>query len=34
MISFSFCLYLILHACVAKFDVTENLENFFGFGVN
>jgi len=25
---------LVLHACVARFDVTENLENFLDFGGN
>ena len=24
----------MLHACAARFDVTENLENFLDFGVN
>jgi hypothetical protein len=33
-ISFCFRLYLILHACVARFDVMENLENFLIFEVN
>jgi hypothetical protein len=28
IISFYFRLYLILHACVARFDVMENLEFF------
>ena len=27
-ISYSFYLYLMLHACAARFDVTKNLENF------
>jgi hypothetical protein len=31
MISFYFRLYLMLHACAVRFDVTENLENFFRF---
>ena len=31
-ISFYFYLYLILHACVVRFDVTKNLENFLVFG--
>jgi hypothetical protein len=30
--SFCFYLYLILHACTTRFDVTENLERFWGFG--
>jgi len=33
-ISFYFRLYLMLHACVERFDVTGNLENFLVFGVN
>jgi len=33
-ISFYFYLYLILHACAARFDVTENLKKFLVFGVN
>ena len=28
-IGYSFKLYLILHACVQKFDVMGNLENFW-----
>ena len=28
MISFYFCLYLILHACAARFDVIENFKIF------
>ena len=24
----------MLHACAARFDVTENIENFLDFGVN
>jgi len=31
VISFIFCLYLVLHACVARFDVMRNLEFFFWF---
>jgi len=31
VISFCFRLYLMFHACATRFDVTENLENFFGF---
>jgi len=31
VISFYFRLYLMLHACAARFDVTENLENFLVF---
>jgi len=31
-ISFYFYLYLILHACAERFDVTRNLENFLVFG--
>jgi len=31
---FYFCLYLMLDACTAKFDVTENLENFLVFVMN
>ena len=27
-INYSFYLYLMLHICAARFDVTENLENF------
>ena len=27
-ISYSFSLYLMLYACVVRFDVRENLENF------
>ena len=34
MISFCFRLYLMLHACAARFDVTGNLENFLDFEVN
>jgi len=34
VISFYFRLYLMLHACAAKFDVTGNLENFLNFEVN
>jgi len=34
VISFCFRLYLMLHARVARFDVTGNLENFLDFGVN
>ena len=30
-ISFCFRLYLVLHACATRFDVTENLENFLVF---
>jgi len=33
-ISFYFCLYLMLHACALRFDVTENLEKFLVFGMN
>ena len=33
-ISFCFHLYLMLHACVARFDMTGNLKKFFIFGVN
>jgi hypothetical protein len=33
-ISFYFRLYLMLHTCAKRFDVTENLENFLVFGVN
>jgi len=29
VISFFFRLHLVLHACVARFDVTKNLENFW-----
>ena len=32
VISFYFYLYLVLHACVARFDVTGNLEKFLDFG--
>ena len=32
IISYSFYLYLILHACAARFDVTENLVKFWVFG--
>jgi hypothetical protein len=31
-ISYSFYLHLMLRACAAKFDVTENLENFWFLG--
>jgi hypothetical protein len=31
-ISYSFYLHLMLHACAARFDVTENLENFWFLG--
>ena len=31
-ISFCFHIYLMLHTCAARFDVTENLEKFFVFG--
>ena len=31
-ISYSFYLYLMLHAYVARFDVTKNLENFWILG--
>ena len=31
-ISYSFYLYLILHACAVRFDVTENLVKFWVFG--
>ena len=34
VISFYFCLYLVLHTCAARFDVTENLEIFLDFGGN
>ena len=34
VISFCFRLYLMLHACTARFDVIENLENFLVFRVN
>ena len=34
VISFCFRLYLILHTCAARFDVTENLENFLVFEMN
>ena len=34
VISFCFRLYLMLHACAARFDVTKNLENFLVFEVN
>ena len=27
--SFCFHVYLMLHACAARFDVTENLEKFY-----
>ena len=30
-ISFYFRLYLVLHACAAKIDVTENFEKFLVF---
>jgi hypothetical protein len=30
-ISFCFYLYLMLHACAVRFDVTEKLENFLVF---
>jgi len=33
-ISFYFCLYLMFHACVQRFDVMKNLENILVFGVN
>ena len=33
-ISFYFRLNLMLHACVVRFDVTANLENFLVFRVN
>jgi len=33
-ISFYFRLYLMLHACTLKFDMTRNLEKFLVFGVN
>ena len=33
-ISFYFRLYLMLHTCVERFDVTRNLEKIFVFGVN
>ena len=32
VISYSFYLYLMLHACVTGFDVTENLEKFWILG--
>ena len=32
VISYSFYLHLMLHACAARFDVTENLENFWFLG--
>ena len=31
-ISYSFYLYLMLHACAVRFDVTENLEDFWFLG--
>ena len=31
-ISYSFYLYLMLHTCAARFDVTGNLENFWILG--
>ena len=31
-ISYSFYLYLMLHACAARFDVTGNLEKFWILG--
>ena len=34
VISFYFRLYSVLHACDARFDVTENFENFLDFGGN
>ena len=34
IISFYFHLYLTIHACAARFDVTRNLKNFLVFGVN
>ena len=27
-------IYIMLHACVTRFDLTENLEKFLVFGVN
>ena len=33
-ISFYFRLYLVLHACATRFDVTENLEKILVLGVN
>ena len=33
-ISFYFRLYLMLHTCAERFDVTEKFENFLIFGVN
>ena len=33
VISFCFHLYLMLHVCAARFDVTENLEIFLIFKV-
>ena len=32
VINFCFRLYLMFHACAARFDMTENLENFLFFG--
>jgi len=34
VISFCFRLYLMLHACATRFDVTGNLENFLDSRVN
>jgi hypothetical protein len=33
-ISFYFRLYLMLHACASRFNVTGNFEKFLVFGVN
>ena len=34
IISFCFRLYLVFHVCAVKFNIPENLENFFNFGGN
>ena len=34
IISFYFCLCLMIHACAARFDVTRNLEKFLVLEVN